>query len=256
MSTLHGSFLWHDAMTTDPRAAESFYRSVMGWQARDAGVPGRSYTVLSVGETGIGGLMPMPPDAGPQAQPLWMGYIGVDDVDVAAQRVTALGGALHRAPDDIPGVGRFAVTADPQGNVFVLFRGMTPSRPEPVAPGIAGHVGWNELRTADREAAFAFYAELFGWTKAEAVDLGPAGLYQMFAVGGATAGAMMTRPEGMPGPGWLFYFNVEAADAAAQRVTAAGGRVLHGPMQVPGGSWIAQCVDPQGAMFAVVSPQR
>ena len=55
----------------------------------------------------------------------------------------------------------------------------------------------------------------------------------------------------MPVPFWLYYFNVDDVDAAAQRVKAGGGQILDGPLEVPGGSWIVQCTDPQGAMFAL-----
>ena len=51
---------------------------------------------------------------------------------------------------------------------------------------------------------------------------------------------------------WLYYFNVSDIDAAVKRVKAGSGQLLSGPMEVPGGSWIAQCADPQGAMFALV----
>jgi uncharacterized protein len=70
----------------------------------------------------VGGLMPIPEDArAAGARPRWMGYIAVDDVDVYAARVNAVGGSVHRAPRDIPGVGRFAVVADPHGAGFMLF---------------------------------------------------------------------------------------------------------------------------------------
>ena len=39
------------------------------------------------------------------------------------------------------------------------------------------------------------------------------------------------------------------------RVKDAGGQIIHGPMQVPGGSWIAHGLDPQGAIFAMVGPK-
>ena len=67
---------------------------------------------------------------------------------------------------------------------------------------------------------------------------------------------MMTKAESVPAPFWLHYFTVDAIDAAADRVTGQGGRVLHGPHEVPGGSWIIQCQDPQDAMFALVGPHR
>ena len=75
-----------------------------------------------------------------------------------------------------------------------------------------------------------------------------------YGVGGVESGGMFTPPPGMGGPpAWLHYIRVESADAAAERTTANGGRVINGPMDVPGGDRIAQCVDPQGAMFAVHS---
>jgi len=81
------------------------------------------------------------------------------------------------------------------------------------------------------------------------------GAYQMFATGGPTVGGMMKRTPEMPVSCWLYYFNVAGIDAAVKRVTVAGGKVLNGPHEVPGGVWIAQCLDPQGAMFAMVGPK-
>jgi uncharacterized protein len=66
---------------------------------------------------------------------------------------------------------------------------------------------------------------------------------------------MMTRMPQMPASFWLYYVNVAGVDAAVARVKTGGGQICNGPMQVPGGSWIAQCADPQGAMFALVGPK-
>src|SRR6266705_3829054 len=122
MSNSHGKFVWYDVMTTDTDAAQSFYHKVIGWHATDSGMPDRSYTLLSMGSTMVGGLMPIPEDARKAGvRPAWMGYIGVDDVDAFAGRVKKAGGAIHREPADIPGVGRFAVAADPHGAGFLLF---------------------------------------------------------------------------------------------------------------------------------------
>jgi predicted enzyme related to lactoylglutathione lyase len=251
MSKHHGQFFWYDLMTTDCKAAETFYRSVMGWDAKDSGVPGQTYTLLSKGAAMVGGLMPIPQEARAMgARPCWTGYIAVDDVDAYVDRVKAAGGSLIRGPVDVPGMLRFAVVADPHGAPFIIFRGFSEEAPPPVAPGTPGHVGWHELQAGDREADFAFYAGLFGWTKGEAIE-SPAGPYQLFATGGAPVGGVMTKMPEAPGPFWLYYVNVENVDGALTRVKKGGGQVCYGPMQVPGGSWIAQCIDPQGAMFAV-----
>jgi predicted enzyme related to lactoylglutathione lyase len=194
MSDSHGKFVWYELMTTDPKSAESFYRSVIGWGGRDAGMPGMSYTLLTVGDMPVAGLMEMPQrvaDSG--APPFWTGYVYVDDVDASAAQAKKDGGAIHHAPDDIPGVGRFAVIADPQGAAIALFKTPMAAGPSPT-PGTPGHAGWRELYAGDREAAFAFYSKLFGWTKAAHHDMGPMGLYQLFAAGGETIGGMMNKP--------------------------------------------------------------
>ena len=202
----------------------------------------------------MAGLMTLPQearDAG--ARPGWMGYVAVDGVDDYTARVLKAGGMVHRAPADIPDIGRFAIVADPQGAVIVLFKGTGTSPPAPAnTPGFAG---WRELLATDGTAAFAFYSELFGWTKGDAIDIGPMGTYQLFAMagGGEPIGGMLTKPPDVPAPFWIYYFQVDGIEAAVARINAAGGTVINGPMEVPGGSWIVQVLDPQGAMFALVS---
>ena len=119
-----------------------------------------------------------------------------------------------------------------------------------------GHFSWHELFAGELAGAFAFYADIFGWTRDQAIDMGPMGTYQLFATGGAATGGMMTKMPAMPSPFWLYYVNVDAIDAAVARVNKAGGSIVNGPHEVPGGSWIVQCLDPQRAMFALVAPKR
>jgi uncharacterized protein len=251
-----GAFVWYDIMTGDMTAAEAFYTKVMGWTAKDSGMSGPSYTILSAGNVMVAGAMPIPPDAAAQgARPCWTGYIGVDDVDAYAQRVVVAGGCIHKQPDDIPGVGRFAVAADLHGAQFILF---TPNGASGTAtnPVELGHIGWHELMAGELEPAFQFYSGLFGWTKDTAFDMGAMGLYQMFSTGtgGSAVGGIMKKPAEMKGPAaWLYYVNVDGIAAAAERVRLANGQVINGPHQIPGGSWIVQCLDPQRAMFAMVS---
>ena len=137
MAATANSFVWYELMTSDLAAAETFYKGVVGWATQDAGMP-EPYTMVLAGSSAIGGLMTLPEEARKMgAPPCWVGYIGVPDVDAAAARVQAAGGALHRAPDDIPGVGRFAVVADPQGAGFMLFKGNmddAPPAPHPEQP--------------------------------------------------------------------------------------------------------------------------
>ena len=128
--------------------------------------------------------------------------------------------------------------------------------PPELPAGTPGTVGWHELYATEWKAAFAFYEKMFGWTKAEAIDMGPMGTYRLFATGDVPVGGMMTKPETIPMPYWGYYFNVAGLDAAAARVTAGGGKIMNGPMEVPGGQWIVNCMDPQNATFSLVAMKR
>jgi uncharacterized protein len=131
-----------------------------------------------------------------------------------------------------------------------LVQGLKPSQPQPAEQDELGRVGWHELLAADRDQAFAFYGELFGWRK-EAAETGPADAYQLFSAGGQTIGGMRTKNAMEPIPFWLYYFNVDDIDAAMELVKAGGGRILEGPHKLLDGSWIVRCTDPQGAVFAL-----
>ncbi len=257
MSSYRGKFVWYDLMTTDVAGAEAFYRDVVGWGAEDSGMPASAspYMLFKAGDHPVAGLVAAPAEVIERgAAPCWVGYVAVDDVDAAAETVGELGGFVYHPPEDIPGVGRFAIVADPEGVRFNLFKPDDNGQRPRLAPGAPGSIGWRELYAVDLNAAWAFYSALFGWTKADAMDMGDMGVYQMFAVGGETLGGTMTKPAPMPAPRWTFYFVVDRIEAAADRVKAAGGRVVSGPHQVPGGTWIVQCLDPQGALFALTAP--
>jgi predicted enzyme related to lactoylglutathione lyase len=112
--TTHGAFSWSELMTTDARAATEFYGTLFGWKVEPMEMPGGTYHVLKVGDTSVGGIMSMPPEAGPMP-PNWGCYVTVADVDATAKQAAALGGKVVHGPEDIPGVGRFAVILDKQG---------------------------------------------------------------------------------------------------------------------------------------------
>lgn len=250
MSSSHGRFVWYELMTTDIEAAKAFYGKVVGWGTREA--PGSSYTLFTVGQAATGGLIDLPPDAKKLgARPQWAGYISVDDVDGAVNQVKELGGTVHMPPTDVRDISRFSVVADPQMATFILVKWRDPDRQPPADPRAAGHVGWHELLAADWRRAFAFYSELFGWQKAVA-EAGATGTYQQFAAAGETIGGMFNKPPTAPVAFWLYYFSVADVGAAAERVKSAGGNILEGPTDVPDGDRVARCVDPQGAMFALI----
>jgi uncharacterized protein len=250
MVDYHGRFVWYELMTTDVPVAKAFYAKVLGWEAHEASAPGLPYTMFMAGKTPISGLMDLPEEATRMgATPRWMGYVGVDDVDAAADRLKRLGGAVYVPPTD-SNIGRIAVVADPQTATLALVEGLKPAPQKPAEPGKPGRVGWHELLAADREKAFAFYGDLLGWQKAD-TEFASAEAYQLFCAGEEMIGGMFNKRPQEAVPFWLYYFNVGDIDAAAERVEAAGGQIFEGPLEVADGDWIARCRDPQGAAFAL-----
>jgi uncharacterized protein len=249
-------FVWYELLTTNVSGAKAFYADVVGWGARDVSIPGAAYNFFTSGDTPVTAVMNLPQEmwrAG--AMPCWMGYIRVDDVDVAIDSIVHLGGAVRVPPTTIPNISRFSVVADPQTATFVLVKGLQPGQAPSPEASTPGRVGWHELFAADWETAFVFYNKLFKWEKKD-TDAGPTGPYQRFSAGGETIGAMSNKPSTMPLPFWLYYFNVDDIDAATKRVGAGGGQVLYGPIEVPGGAWIVHCTDPQGAIFGLLHRPR
>jgi predicted enzyme related to lactoylglutathione lyase len=250
-----GNFVWYEHMTTDVAKAKDFYGKVVGWTYEGMPMPGdpsgAQYNIIKAGDVQVAGMMQTPP--GMEWPTGWMGHIGVDDVDASAAQCKSLGGAVHREPSDIPGIGRFAVLADPQGAAFMIFKG-TNEAPPSHDGSKDGHIGWRELMAGDMPKVWDFYAQMFGWTKGDSHDMGPMGVYQLFLAGGdKPIGGMMTKPAEVPVAHWAYYFNVDNATAAAERVTAAGGQVIMGPHEVPGPMYIVQAIDPNGGHFALLS---
>jgi uncharacterized protein len=252
----YGRFVWYELMTTDIETAKAFYANVVGWGTRDASASGLAYRLFTAGDSPVTGLMNVPEGARRTGvTPQWMGYVGVDDVDAAVDRIKQLGGAVYVPPTDLPNISRFSVVADPQMATLALVKGQNSGRAQFAELGAPGRVGWHELLATDWEKAFAFYGELFGWQKADS-HTGEMGTYQGFSAGGKTIGGMLNKPATLPLPFWLYYFNIDDVQAAAKRVEAAGGQILYGPTAVPGGAWVVHCTDPQGAIFALLDRRK
>jgi predicted enzyme related to lactoylglutathione lyase len=254
-SSFHGRFVWYDLMTVDQPAAKSFYNQLVGWGTRPWEGSDMSYTMWVAGNEPIGGIMDLPKeacDAG--APPHWLAYVAVTDVDSTCARATEIGGAVLHQPTDIEGAGCFAILQDPQGAVFAVYTSENLSTEPPEPPGL-GRISWHELATSDLESASEFYADLFGWATQEDMDMGDGWMYRIYGQPGSfPLGGMFTKTAEMPGPPmWLYYISVPSVADAVERIRHLGGQVLNGPMDVPGGDTIAQCMDPQGAVFALHS---
>jgi len=250
-STLLGRPLWYELMTTDMKAAEGFYKTVVGWKTAPFEGTGQPYTVFNRGgDVGVGGVMAKPAEV--KAPPFWAMYIGVPKIEEAVAHVKKLGGTTHTDVMQIPDVGRIQLLMDPQGAAFYIIE---PAMGEQRTEGAAeiGDASWHELMTTDWQAAMKFYQEAFHWQPSEQMDMGPAGKYQMFNRPHGMIGGIMNKPKEMANvpPNWLIYFRVPDVDAAAERIKANGGTILNGPMEVPGGDRVLSASDPQGAVFGL-----
>jgi len=249
---MSGRFVWYELMTTDPKSAIAFYSEVIGWRTElfAEGSGDKPYNMWVGSQGPLGGVMTLPDEAKKMGvPPHWMGHVEVTDVDETVANAKASGATIHVPPMDIPKVGRFSIIADPQGASLSVFHSERAMPPHDTTK--QGEISWNELVTSDAPAALKFYGELFSWKTLDEMDMGPAGKY--FIYGGDKAyGGMMTKGAEMPmPPSWIYYFQVDDLDAAIARATSKGAKTLVGPIDVPGGTRIAQLTDPQGAVFAL-----
>lgn len=254
MGAASGRFVWFELMTTDVEGAKRFYGDVIGWKVTPWS-GGKDYELWVAGKEEVGGVMALKPEARKAGSPPhWLGYVATDDVDATAQKAQKLGGRVLVPAMDVANSVRIAVLADPQGAAFGVV-GMRGGETRPDMRAL-GHAGWAELNTTDWKAGWSFYSQLLGWRKVSSMDMGPEfGEYFMFGLEPeAMLGGMSDAAKMMKAPAhWLHYLNVKSVDETVKRIPEKGGKVLNGPMDVPGGSRIAQCMDPQGAMFAILS---
>lgn len=254
MANPQGTPIWYELMTPDPDGAKEFYDDVVGWsiEARPSGQ--MDYRMIAAPGGGlVGGVFRLDEDMRAHgAAPKWAPYFAVVDVDAAVSKARDLGAHVFVPPADIPGVGRFALIADPQGAVLYLMRGFSLESSTVFAPGKVGRCGWNELWTDDVAAAIAFYGSLLGFENRETMDMGSMGGYHFLDLGDVRLGALAQMKD-QPSR-WNLYFTVPDLDYAVDRITARGGAVHMGPHTVPTGERIVIGADPQGAALALMSP--
>lgn len=259
-----GSHIWYELITPDPGEAKAFYDAVVGWDIGPK-LPGEmDYRMIGRSDGGnAGGVLRLSDDMSKHgAKPIWLGYVGVDDVDGTVAQVEARGGKVLMPASDIPDVGRIAMVTDPQGAPFYVMKPTPPTGDEKKVSDVFSttdeqRVGWNELSTSDPVAALDYYMTLFGWEKGDAMPMGEQGDYQFINHQGQMIGAVFNSSAGAPAtkeqpPHWRYYIRVPSISKAVETVKAGGGTVAMGPQEVPGGDHIIIGTDPQGAEFALV----
>ena len=109
-----GTFCWSMLMTTDLDRVAPFYAALFGWEPKMLG------NMVVFGRNGRDVSSAMTAQMGMASH--WLPYVAVDDCDAVADRARGLGATQYVAPTDMPGMGRFAVLADPGGAVVALWK--------------------------------------------------------------------------------------------------------------------------------------
>lgn len=259
MADKQGDFIWYELMTNDAVAAQAFYEPLIGWTFAGSGTSGVDYRVGSMDGTAIVGLLELSKammEGG--AHPAWIGYLAVDDIHASIMALKDKGGQLFMGPNHLDGVGHMAIVIDPQGAAFYVMQaeGEGPATSFAKYTPQVGHCAWNELISADQVGANAFYTALFGWEKTDSMDMGEMGSYEIYRAGDYTLGAIMQKSAEMPASMWNYYFRVRQIAASSEYVKANGGQVVNGPTEIPGGDYVINAIDPQGAMFSLIGTKE
>jgi predicted enzyme related to lactoylglutathione lyase len=263
MADPHGSFIWYELMSPDPDASKVFYDAVVGWDIEPQPAGEMDYRMVrrSDGSNAGGVLRLTEAMTSGGASPAWLGYVAVNDVDATLAAFEAEGGRVHMPATDMPGIGRMAMVADPQGaSLYLMKPAPPPGQPDATSDVFSvdrpQHVRWNELATSDDAKALDFYQRHFGWQADGEMPMGELGTYRFVSRAGVMIGAVMPLMPGMPASNWSFYFGVADIDRGADAIRRGGGTVNVEPMQIPGGEYSLSAIDPHGAHFGLVGPRH
>jgi uncharacterized protein len=244
--------VWVDLASSDPAAARAFYAHLFGWTVEvDPDPRYGGYAVAELDGERVAGVGPKMMAEAPDA---WSLYIGTDDADDLAGRVTAAGGTVIAGPMTVGDQGRMAVFADPCGAVIgawqpISMAGFSAGRPD--------SFGWAELNARGLDRAVVFYHTVFGW-EARPSPMPDGSVYNEFGIGDQMIAGGQEMPATVPAavPSyWLPYFTVRDVDASYAKALAAGAGEMLGPTEFPGGRF-AILADPQGAAFGLlIAPQ-
>ena len=243
----HGVPSWVDIGVPDIDKAAAFYSGLFGWECPPGPEEAGGYRVCMLKGQPVAGIGPQQ-NPGP---PVWASYVNVDDADAIVAKVTESGGQVMIPPMDVMGLGTMAYFVDPVGAVFAIWQAaMFPGAGIVNEPGA---FSWTELMTTDVDASKAFYGQVFGWSANTSGE--GEGAYTEWQVSGRSIAGMMQKPPMVPAevpPFWGVYFTVNDTDATIEQVTALGGSLVMGPMDIEPGRF-AVVTDPAGGAFSVIT---
>jgi predicted enzyme related to lactoylglutathione lyase len=249
---LNNRAAWIDLSTSDAAAARDFYSRLFGWQMEVSDDPQYGgYATAKVGDRSVAGIGPK---QDPNQPTVWSLYIGTDDIDALASKVSQAGGTVVAPPFDVGDQGRMAVFQDPSGAFISAWQGGQMSTFLYDAPGSLGRAELNARGVAN---VLPFYEKVFGWTTRTSEFAPNQPPYNEFQLDGESIlGALETSPElpaGVPNY-WEIDFAVDDVDATHAKALELGATEIVPPQDFPGGRF-SILVDPQGGSFAILKTE-
>lgn len=116
ITNVPGSLNWFELTTSDIQAATRFYSSVFGWDVEESSSGDMPYYFFKLNDVPVCSVHSRVEET--TGQELWTPYIRVESVDYSLAKCSRLNGSVVFGPVDEPGVGRYAVIADPEENML------------------------------------------------------------------------------------------------------------------------------------------
>ncbi len=240
---------WYEVYSKDVAATVKFYEIVFGWTSAPMPMGEMTYFTFNAGPTMFGGVMDLSHPAMADVPPHWGIYFHTPNCDVTITKVEELGGKKVYGPMQVPGIGTMAGFNDCCGAHFNVHQ------PEAERPDLSmSGVNWVEHMGPNRANAVSFYTSLFGWGSTD-MEMGePVGTYSMFMLDNyPIAGCMQVSGDMVP-PNWTVYLHSDSLETTLEKVTANGGSIMQGAMDIGQFGRIAIAADSTGAVFGIHQP--
>ncbi|MFO8027678.1 MAG: VOC family protein [Opitutales bacterium] len=245
-----GKFIWGDLFAEYPLQLGKFYSQVFGWNLRRFGTDKTAYWLLSNDDQPVAGIVrhSLKEKKPGSLQARWVGYISVEDVEEAAERVVEEGGKLLLPPREVPDRGSLAIATDSEGTIIGFMHSDSGDPPDRLAA--VGEWVWVQLFSADPAKAVSFYQDVFELegepdTRTESED------DFLLVSGGHSRASLVPFQRNSRRGGWLGFVRVTDVEETIQAATDIGGRVIMDPETVEETGRMAVIADPYGGVVGL-----
>lgn len=246
---MSNSVVHFEIAVNDDAQGRDFFSKLFDWDFAVMPDMG-TYALVAGGEGGIGGGVYKYMGNAPRV----LFYVDVVDLQKYLDQAIALGGKLIHEPMPIPGVGGFALFADPEGNVIGLYTSNFPGvermeSHEPV-PKKGCALNHFEIGVADGKKAIDFYSKLFGW-KVQWYEEWKYGMVE--PVGKGIGGGICQVPD--QAPYVTLYTTVSSLKEYLKKVEQFGGKTVMPPTPIEGYGASALFSNPDGTVLGLFSSE-